>query len=189
MLDINSESLASSVSSDYAHLKRCLKVEVQMGEHNFSWWRTIHKAIKCPNRRFYFWFRIWSYIYKSNKFNLRKFAKKRAYYLNQKYAIDISPASTIGPGLRLTHKCGIVIREGAVIGSNVTICQGVTIGIKNKNDPGKIIIGDNVMVGANCCLIGNLRIGRNVTIGAMSLINKDIPDGKVAFSTNTITTK
>jgi serine O-acetyltransferase len=170
----------------YRHLRQCLKAEVQKGTRPFSWFRTFHRAIKCPERRFYFWFRLWSYFVQSNKFHLRNYAKKKVHYLNQKYTTDINPAAKIGPGLRLAHIRAIVVREGAVIGSNVTLCQGVTIGIKNNFDPGVIRIGDNVMVGANSCLIGNLQIGNNVTIGAMSLINKDIPDNAVVYSSNEI---
>lgn len=176
-------------STALQHLKECFQKEVQKGNKSFSWIRTIHRAVRCHERRFYFWFRLWSYFVQTNKFNLRKTAKKKVFYLNQKYTTDINPAAKIGPGLRLAHVRGIVIREGAVIGSNVTICQGVTIGIKNNDDPGCIRIGDNVMVGANSCLIGNLRIGSNVTIGAMSLINKDVPDDAVVFSSNNIVVK
>lgn len=186
MKNINDELFKVENYFAYCHLKECLRSEVQKGNKPFSWPRTIHRAMKCPERRFYFWFRLWSYFVRTNKFNLRKYAKIKVYYLNQKYTTDINPAAKIGPGLRLAHIRAIVVREGAIIGNNVTICQGVTIGIKNNLDPGVIRIGDNVMVGANSCLIGNLQIGNNVTIGAMSLINKDIPDNTVVYSSNEI---
>ncbi|WCF12923.1 serine acetyltransferase [Edwardsiella piscicida] len=59
----------------------------------------------------------------------------------------------------------------------------MTIGVKQNDQAGKIYIGDNVEIGANCCIIGDdLHIGDNVTIGAMSFINKDIPANHTVYT-------
>lgn len=171
------------------HLKECLKEEVQKGDKPFSWRITLRRAIKCRDRRFYFWFRLWRFFYATNKYNLHSMAKRKTVKLNREYNIDINPRSTIGPGLKIVHFTGIVIRGNCNIGKNAIIRQNVTIGDKSDNDIGLSYIGDNVEIGANSCIIGNIRIGENVTIGAMSLINKNVPNNSVVYSLNSIITK
>lgn len=90
--------------------------------------------------------------------------------------------SKIGAGLRIIHPIGIVIWGGTVIGKNFTLRQNTTIGTtRPKNKP--ITIGDNVNVGAHCCIIGDgISIGSNVLIGAMSHIKSDVPDNCTYFT-------
>jgi serine acetyltransferase len=60
--------------------------------------------------------------------------------------------------------------------------QNVTIGARNDTDEGYTVIGDNAEFGANSCIIGDITIGNNVTIGAMSLINKNVPDNHTVYN-------
>ncbi|HHK9553062.1 TPA: serine acetyltransferase [Enterobacter sichuanensis] len=173
----------------YEQLKESLMVEVQKGGKSFSWSKTIRRAMKCVDRRFYFWFRIWCYLYQTNKYGLREYAKHRMIKLNRRYSTDINPKAVIGPGLKIVHFPGIVIRGNTVIGKNAIIRQGVTIGARNDTDEGFSRIGDNVEIGANACLIGDISIGDNVKIGAMAFINKNIPDDTVVYSKNDIVLK
>ena len=78
----------------------------------------------------------------------------------------------------------MVITGSVKIGKNFFIRQNTTIGIKTLGlDTYDLIIGDNVSVGANSCIIADtLRIGDNVTIGAMSFVNKDIPEGTTFYN-------
>lgn len=168
------------------HLHECLQQEVMMSSKPFSWFRVVHKAVKCPDRRFHFWWRIASYWYTSDS----NFLKARARGLNRKliskYGADIQLSAHIGPGMVITHYQGIVINGSAVIGRNFRIRQNVTIGITGTNRnklPISLKIGDNVTIGANSCVIGDqIRIGNNVTIGALSFINKDIPDYATVYN-------
>jgi serine acetyltransferase len=185
-LNIDREFINVEYYFAYKHLTECLKEEVQKGEQPFSWRKTLHRAIKCKDRRFYFWFRIWRYFYATNRFKLFSLAKSKVTKLNREYNIDINPRSTIGPGLKIVHFTGIVIRGNCNIGKNVVIRQNVTIGDRHDDDVGLSYIGDNVAIGANSCIIGNVRIGANVTIGAMSLVNKSVPDNTVVYSSNQI---
>lgn len=168
-------------SEELVHLKKCLRREVMVSEKSFSWLKTIHKAIKCPDRRFYFWWRVANYLYRDCV------AKKTATRINRglrnKYGLDIKLGAVIGEGLSISHYVGIVIADCCIIGKNFYIKQNVTIGVKYNHQQGKIFIGDNVDVGANSCIIGdNLHVGDNVTIGAMSFINKDIPSNCTAYT-------
>lgn len=71
------------------------------------------------------------------------------------------------------------------IGRNFTIRQNTTIGSDLKGDE-PLVIGDNVDIGANSCIIGSdIRIGDNVVIGAMSFVNKNIPDNSTYITEKT----
>ncbi|MHA6311669.1 serine acetyltransferase [Pantoea sp. S-LA4] len=168
------------------HLHECLRREVMISDKPFSWVRTFHKAFKCPDRRFNFWWRIVSFLYNSDSRLLKKMAHRINRKLIQKYNTEIQPGTQIGPGLKVSHFLSVVINGCTVIGCNFKIRQNSTIGISGRSDNSmavRIIIGDNVEVGAGSCIIGDsLIIGNNVTIGAMSFINQNIPDNSVVYT-------
>ncbi|MDH1127675.1 serine acetyltransferase [Enterobacter sp. GD03975] len=172
------------------HLRECLRQEVMMSSKTFSWFSVLHKAIKCPDRRFHFWWRIASHWHRSGN----KFLKKRAAKLNRnlifKYGTEIQLGAHIGPGMVISHHHGIVINGSAVIGHSLRIRQNITIGITGANvnkGPISIVIGNNVSIGAGSCIIADkIRIGDNVVIGAMSFVNKDIPSNTTVYSEKTL---
>ncbi len=90
--------------------------------------------------------------------------------------IEIHPAAQIGDGLFIDHGMGVVIGETSVIGKNVTLYQGVTLGgtgkEKGKRHPN---IGDDVVVGAGAKVLGNITVGENSYIGANAVVLKDVP--------------
>ena len=97
--------------------------------------------------------------------------------LNQFFTnIDIHPAATIGDNVFIDHGIGVVIGETAIIGNNVTIYQGVTLGGVSLN-PGKRhpTIEDDVIIGAGAKILGNITIGKESKIGANSVVVKDVP--------------
>jgi len=168
-------------NEELSHLKKCLQHEVMISKKPFSWLKTIHTAFKCPDRRFYFWWRIANYLYRSNVSH--KIAIRINRNLRSKYGLDIKLGCVIGEGLNISHYIGIVIADCCIIGKNLHIRQNVTIGIKNNGQRGKIYIGDNADIGANSCIIGDdLYIGDNVTVGAMSFINKNIPHNCTTYT-------
>ena len=73
---------------------------------------------------------------------------------------------------------GVFISKEATIGNNCIIFQNVTIG-RNENGHAPII-GDNVLIGANSVIVGKVKIGNNVKIGAGCVVSIDIPDNSVA---------
>jgi len=91
--------------------------------------------------------------------------------------IEIHPGATIGKGLFIDHGMGVVIGETSVIGDNVTLFQGVTLGgtgkEKGKRHP---TLGDNVVAGAGAKILGNITVGNNTLIGANAVVIRDIPD-------------
>ena len=94
--------------------------------------------------------------------------------------IGLPKSVRVGPGLRIWHFGNIFIHPKVVIGSNCTLRQGVTIGNRN-NDDRVPVIGDNVEFGAYAQVLGNVRIGNNCKIGAMSVVLSDVPDGATAI--------
>lgn len=89
---------------------------------------------------------------------------------------DIHPGATIGRGFFIDHATGVVIGETAIIGEDVTVYQGVTLGgvsfNKGKRHP---TVGNRVVFGANCTVLGDITIGDDVRIGAGSVVLKDVP--------------
>lgn len=90
--------------------------------------------------------------------------------------IEIHPAAKIGKNLFIDHGMGVVIGETAIIGDNVTMYHGVTIGGTTfKNVKRHPTIGSNVIIGASATIIGNITIGNYARIGAGSTILTNIP--------------
>jgi serine O-acetyltransferase len=90
--------------------------------------------------------------------------------------IEIHPAAQIGDGLFIDHGMGVVIGETSVVGKNVTLYQGVTLGgtgkEKGKRHPN---IGDNVVIGTGAKVLGNITVGDNSYIGANAVVLRDVP--------------
>lgn len=97
--------------------------------------------------------------------------------MTTKYGVQIPRTCQIGYGFYIGHGIGIVINPGTKIGNNVNISQFLTIG-SNKGTPATI--GDNVYIGPNVCIVEDVKIGNNSTIGAGSVVVKDIPEGATA---------
>ena len=96
------------------------------------------------------------------------------------YGMQISIDAEIGKGFYIGHFGGIVVSSGAKIGNNCNISQGVTIGLsvrgKNKGVP---TIGDNCYIAPGAKIIGNIKIGNNVAVGANAVVTTDVPDNAV----------
>lgn len=90
--------------------------------------------------------------------------------------ITLPVMADIGPGLRIWHFGNIIVHPDAVIGANCTLRQGVTIGNRYENGPAPRI-GDNVDFGAYAQVLGDVTIGNNCKIGAMSVVLIDVPNG------------
>jgi serine O-acetyltransferase len=100
-------------------------------------------------------------------------------------AIEIHPGATIGKRFVIDHGVGVVIGETAVIGDDVLIYHGVTLGGKTL-DPVKRhpTVGDRVIIGAGAKLIGNINISNDCAVGANAVVTKDMPAGTVAVGVN-----
>lgn len=90
--------------------------------------------------------------------------------------VEIHPGAKIGKGLFIDHGMGVVIGETSIVGNNVTLFQGVTLGGTGK-ETGKRhpTLGDNVVVGTGAKVLGNIEIGSNSYVGANAVVLKSVP--------------
>ena len=91
------------------------------------------------------------------------------------FAVDMHPAARLGKGILIDHGTGVVIGETAVVGDNVSILQGVTLGGTGKDVGDRHPkIGRNVLIGAHSTILGNIKIGKGAMIAAGSLVLKPV---------------
>jgi len=95
--------------------------------------------------------------------------------------IEISPDAELGQDLVIQHTLGTVVGKGVKAGRNLTLYQNVTIGAKGdpKNRSNYPVIGDNVTLFPGSVVVGPIRIGNDVQVGANSVVIHDVPDGAV----------
>ena len=114
---------------------------------------------------------------------IRFFLYRYTYELySSKYGVDIGTRTKIGPGFIIRHIGGIAINRDTVIGKDVEILQGVTIGYERRGKrQGNPTIGDRVWIGSNATIVGNVRIGDDVLIAAGAFVNFDVPDHSIVI--------
>lgn len=122
--------------------------------------------------------RLANRLYRRRRFFLARWVSQ---YAARKTGIEIHPAATIGRRFFIDHGTGVVIGETAVIGDDVTIYQGVTLGGTGK-DTGKRhpTIGNNVMIGAGAKVLGPFEVGDNSNIAAGAVVLNEIPPDSTA---------
>jgi serine O-acetyltransferase len=92
------------------------------------------------------------------------------------FQTDINPAARVGKGIFLDHATGLVIGETAVIGDNVSILHGVTLGGTGKEGSDRHPkIGNGVLIGAGAKILGNIQIGQCSRVAAGSVVLKEVP--------------
>lgn len=92
--------------------------------------------------------------------------------------VDISPAAEIGPGLKISHGTGIVVGWKARVGRGCTLMQNVTLGAPTVARLDAMpTIGDRVVLGAGCAVIGPVTVGDDSFVGALALVTEDVPAG------------
>lgn len=132
-----------------------------------------------------FWFRIGTYVwkkYRKNKFWVPIYVVIKLIYkhIQHKTGIQLPIGTNVGEGLRFFHHDCIIIAQTSIIGKNVSIHQGVTIGRSfNGKHAGVPTIGDSVVVFAGAKIIGNVTIGDNAVIGANAVVVNDVPENAV----------
>ena len=118
-------------------------------------------------------YRIAHVFYKLHLFFLARFLSQ---FVRLFTGIEIHPGAKIGKRFFIDHGFGVVIGETAVIGNDVLLYQGSTLGgtgiVKGKRHP---TVGNNVVIGAGAKVLGNIIIGDNSYIGANAVVIKDVP--------------
>lgn len=92
--------------------------------------------------------------------------------------IELRPKTRVGPGVSIFHGFGLVVNDQCVLGRDVTLRNGVTIGHKRKGG-GCPQIGDGVDIGAGAIVIGEILVGDGARVGAGSVVIESVPAGAV----------
>lgn len=93
--------------------------------------------------------------------------------------VEIHPAARIGKRVFIDHGMGVVIGETAIVGDDVLIYHGVTLGgISSKGGKRHPTVGNNVVIGAGAKILGNIVIGNGAKVGANAIVLQDVPAGK-----------
>ena len=131
------------------------------------------EVLLCPSFKALIYYKISHYFYERKHLILARYISEKA---KRKTGIEIHPGATIGKRLFIDHGTGVVIGETAIVGNDVTLFHGVTLGgtgkEKGKRHP---TIGNNVFIGSGAKVLGNIVVGNNVKIGANAVILKDVP--------------
>lgn len=136
----------------------------------------IHSSMEVflyPSFKVMLHYRFAHKLYLKKHYFLARWISQRAV---RKTGIEIHPGATIGKGFFIDHGNGVIIGETAIVGDNVTLYQGVTLGGTGK-EHGKRhpTIEDNVMISAGAKILGSFTIGANSKIGAGSVVLEPVP--------------
>lgn len=94
--------------------------------------------------------------------------------------IELPCEVRVGRNFVIDHFGGIVVSGYAAFGDNCRIRNGVVVGLARAEDPCAPVIGDNVDIGAGAKVLGRIRVGNNVMIGANAVVVRDVPDDSIA---------
>src|SRR3954454_25413881 len=110
------------------------------------------------------------------RMKLRLAARLLSQFARLLTGVDIHPAATLGRRLFIDHATGVVIGETAIVGSDVTLYQGVTLGGTGKGHGKRHpTLCDGVFVGNHANILGNITVGANSRVGAGSVVLNDVP--------------
>lgn len=138
----------------------------------------IHSSMEVflyPSFKVMMHYRVAHRLYEKGHYFLARWVSQRGV---RKTGIEIHPGARIGKGFFIDHGNGVIIGETTIIGDNVTLYQGVTLGGTGK-EQGKRhpTIEDNVMIGAGAKVLGSCTVGANSKIGAGSVVLTEVPPG------------
>ena len=147
-------------------------------------WRTYNGNISCPG--------LWVmavYRFGRWRYGIRWSLLRKVFSLVYKIMFAVVQAASgtelpcearVGRRLRIDHSHGIVISGDASLGDDVILRNGVTIGLRRVGVRGSPIIGDRADIGAGAKILGAIRLGNDVCIGANAVVLNDVPSGSVA---------
>ena len=147
-----------------------------------GFWVFLRELRVTESFQYIFWMRTCRFT-KSNpilKFFFFPFAAIMLHRYTYKYGISVPYTTEIGSGFYIGHFGGIVVNGKSKIGKNCNLSHGVTLGKANRGrNAGYPTIGDNVYIGPGAKIVGAVKVGNNVAIGANCVVTRDIPDNAV----------
>ena len=150
-----------------------IKEEIQVIRERDPAIKSNMEVLLYPSFKVILSYRVAHKLYRRKHYFLARWISQRA---TRKTGIEIHPGARIGKGLFIDHGSGVIIGETTIIGDNVTLYQGVTLGgtgkEKGKRHP---TLKDHVMVSAGAKILGSFTIGENSKIGAGSVVLEEVP--------------
>ena len=130
-----------------------------------------------PSFRAQIYHKISKFFYKCKMYFMARLISEHS---KRRTGIEIHPGAKIGKGLFIDHGTEVVIGQTAIIGDNVTMFHGVTLGGTGNEKTKKRhpTIGNNVFIGSGAKILGNINIGNNVKIGANAVVLNDVEEGR-----------
>ncbi len=165
-----------------AELNECIKADL------FRYCgRTDKKALRKYRRcsggfRFTYYMRMCAYYRRQKllKYILFPYYRLKKNKSGQRNGFDIYENTEIGKGLHIAHFGCLIIHADAVLGENVSLSHGVTVGQTIKDGKALTpVIGNNVYLAPGAKVIGGIKIGNNVAVGANAVVTHDVPDNAV----------
>ena len=137
----------------------------------------IEMFLTAPGLHAVWMHRVASFIF--HKLRWRIVARMFAQWARLITGIEIHPAAKIGRRLFIDHGMGVVIGATAIVGDDVLMYHGVTLGGKSLERGAKRhpTIGNNVVLGAHSIVLGDITVGDGARIGAQAIVTKDVPAG------------
>ncbi len=134
------------------------------------------EVLLYPSLKVQIYYKIAHFFYNHKWYFLARYFSEKG---KRKTGIEIHPGAIIGKNLFIDHGAGVVIGETTIIGDNVEIYHGVTLGGVSSNQGKRHpTIKDNVLIGAHAQVLGNIVIGKNAKIGAGAVVLKDVLEGE-----------
>jgi serine O-acetyltransferase len=180
-----SKEKAGSFISELPNIRKKLHTDVVAAYNGDPAAKSFGEVIFCyPSIRAISNYRIANALLKLNVPLIPRIITEMAH---SETGIDIHPGATIGDFFTIDHGTGVVIGETAIIGHNVKMYQGVTLGAKSfpldaNGNPIKGIqrhpnIGNNVIIYSNSTILGTIKVGDNAVIGGNIWVDTDVPEG------------
>ncbi len=111
----------------------------------------------------------------------KRFYEYKLFRYSRKYGIEINSSTKIGKGFVMTHPYNITVTPSAILGDNVTMTKGSTIGFSGGKRKGSPIIGNCVYIGLNSTILGGITVGNDVLIAPNTFLNENVPDHSIVI--------
>ena len=182
---VKAEAIAAALVSMLPQVRRTLATDVEAAYLGDPAAQNYGEVISCyPAIRALTCYRIAHELYRLDVPLIPRIITELAH---SETGIDIHPGAQIGEYFTIDHGTGVVIGATCIIGSNVKLYQGVTLGAKSfpldvngnpiKNNPRHPILEDNVIVYSNATVLGRITIGQGAVVGANKWVTHDVPAG------------
>ena len=179
---VTDAATAAAFMDAFPRIRELLETDVEAIAHNDPAVRSLQEVVFCyPAVTAMIYYRTAHELYRLGVPVIPRMLTEHAHSVT---GIDIHPGAAIGDHFAIDHGTGIVIGETTVIGSHVTLYQGVTLGARNfsydadgkpRNIPRHPILEDGVTVYSNASILGRVTIGRNSVIGGNVWLTRSVP--------------